>query len=454
MAEKRTRKWKDLDFPLLTLVLVLLAIGLLMVFSASSYYAMYRFGDKYMFVAKQAVFALLGVFLMLVASRIDYHFVGKISPVLAIFGILLLGVVLIPGVGWVSNDARRWFNLGFTTVQPSEFMKIALILVLSFSLSQRHNKLKSLWSGLVPYLVMVGIIDAELYFEPHMSAIVIITLISLIILIAAGAKFWHFLLVSVPAVAIGAVLMVMEGYRMDRIMTFLGQNNDPTGDAYQINNSLIAIGSGSLFGRGLGQSLQKNLYIPEPQSDFIFAVLAEELGFIGAVTVLLLFVLLIIRGMRVSMNAPDMLGGLMGVGLTSLFAIEVMLNLAVVTKSIPTTGIPLPFFSSGGTSLLFMMVAMGILLNISRQTVPAFRPGVVPDPERQPPAGQRPLWGTSKQGTSKQGTQKQGAPKQGTREQGASKQGTPKQGMPPKQGMQKQGTPPKQVPGPAGRTRR
>jgi cell division protein FtsW len=391
MAEKKARKLKDLDFSLLTLVLVLMAIGLLMVFSASSYYAMYRFGDKYMFVAKQAVFVVFGVFLMLVVSRVDYHFVGKISPALAMLGIVLLGIVLIPGIGWVSNDARRWFNLGFTTVQPSEFMKIALILVLSFSLSQRHNKLKSLWSGLVPYLVMVGIIDAELYFEPHMSGIVIITLISLILLMAAGARFWHFLVVSVPAAFIVGGLMLMEGYRLDRIMTFIGKNNDPTGDAYQITNSLIAIGSGSLFGRGLGQSLQKNLYIPEPQSDFIFAVLAEELGFIGAVTVLLLFVLLIIRGMRVAMNAPDMLGGLMGVGITSLFAIEVMLNIAVVTKSIPTTGIPLPFFSSGGTSLLFMSVAMGILLNISRQTIPVFRAGAVPDPERRSPAGRPPV---------------------------------------------------------------
>lgn len=390
MVVKRTRKWKDLDFSLLTLILILLALGLLMVFSASSYYAMYRFGDKYLFVAKQAVFAIVGVILMLVVSRIDYHFIGKISPALAMLGILLLALVLIPGIGWVSNEARRWFNLGFTTVQPSEFMKIALILVLSFSLSQRHNKLKSLWSGLVPYLVMVGIIDAELYFEPHMSGIVIITLISLVILIAAGAKFWHFLLVSVPAVAVGFLLMMMEGYRMDRILTFLGKNNDPTGDAFQINNSLIAIGSGSLFGRGLGQSLQKNLYLPEPQSDFIFAIMAEELGFIGAVTVLLLFVLLIFRGMRIAMNAPDMLGGLMGVGITSLFAIEVMLNIAVVTKSVPTTGIPLPFFSSGGTSLLFMMVAMGILLNISRQTVPVFRAASVVRAEKRLPSNQPP----------------------------------------------------------------
>ena len=372
MESGKSRRLKDFDFSLLTLVLLLLAIGLLMVFSASAYYAMYRFGNKYEFLFKQALFCVVGVLIMWITSRIDYHFLGKISPVLAVFGMILLGLVLIPGVGYEINGARRWFNLGFTTVQPSEFMKLALILVLSFSLSQRQEKLRSLRTGLIPYLVMVAIIDAELYFQHHMSAIVIVTLISVIILFAAGAKIWHFLLVGIPAGGLLGLLMFMEGYRVDRIMTFFGKNEDLTGDAYQITNSLVAIGSGGLFGKGLGRSLQKNLFIPEPQSDFIYAILAEELGFVGAVSVLLLFVLLLVRGMRIAMNAPDMLGGLMGVGITSLVAIQTLLNVAVVTKTIPTTGIPLPFFSAGGTSLLFLMVAMGILLNISRQTVPLF----------------------------------------------------------------------------------
>ena len=380
--QKMSRKGKDLDFFLLTLILTLTAIGLLMVFSASSYYAMFRFGDKFEFVFKQSIFAVAGIFGMLVTSRIDYHFIGKVSPILAILGIILLGLVLIPGIGYEINGARRWFNLGFTTVQPSEFMKLALILALSFSLSQRHNKLKSFVSGLIPYLIMVGIIDAELYLEHHMSAIVIVTMLSLVLLICAGAKFTHFLAVSLPAGVLLGFLMTLEGYRMDRLLTFFGKTADPTGDAYQITNSLVAIGSGGLFGRGLGRSLQKNLYIPEPQSDFIFSILAEELGFIGSVTVIVLFVLLIIRGMRIAMNAPDSLGGLMGVGITSLFAIQFLLNIAVVSKTIPTTGIPLPFFSSGGTSLVFMMVAMGILLNISRQTVPMFRASTVASPGR------------------------------------------------------------------------
>jgi cell division protein FtsW len=402
--QRRRQRLKDFDFSLLTLVLLLMAIGLLMVFSASSYYAMYRFGNKFEFLLKQSVFSVGGVFVMWLTSRVDYHVLGKISPVLAMLGIVLLGLVCIPGIGYEINGARRWFNLGFTTVQPSEFMKLALILVLSFSLSHRQDKLRSLRTGLIPYLIMVGIIDAALYFQHHMSAIVIVTMLAVIILFAAGAKIWHFLLVGIPAGGLLGMLMFMEGYRVDRIMTFFGKSTDPTDDAYQITNSLVAIGSGGLFGKGLGRSLQKNLFIPEPQSDFIYAIFAEELGFVGAVSLLVLFILLIFRGMRIAMNAPDMLGGLMGVGITSLVAIQMLLNVAVVTKTIPTTGIPLPFFSAGGTSLIFLMMAMGILLNISRQTVPLFhvRQQTV---ERQKGGGRKPAE-PPRRGTPKERTRR------------------------------------------------
>lgn len=370
MAENRkANNWKDMDYTFFFLVLMLLAVGLLMVFSASSYYGMFRFGNTYEFVLKQALFSVAGIIFMLIFSRIDYHIIGKVSPILAMVGIFLLILVLIPGIGYEINGARRWINLGFTTVQPSEFMKLALILVLSFSLSQRHEKLRSLKTGLIPYLIMVGVIDVSLYFQNHMSAVVIITLLAVVILFAAGAKIHHFLLVGVPASGILAVLIMMEPYRVERVMTFFGNNPDPTGDAYQITNSLVAIGSGGLFGRGFGRGMQKNLFIPEPQSDFIFAVLAEELGFLGSTTVLVLFLFLIYKGMRIAMNSPDMLGSLMGIGISSLVGIQLLLNVAVVTKLIPTTGIPLPFFSAGGTSLLFLMVGMGIMLNISRQTV-------------------------------------------------------------------------------------
>lgn len=405
---RKKRRWKDLDFPLLTLILLLMAIGLLMVFSASSYYAMFRFGDKFEFFLKQAVLSVAGVVVMVFISRIDYHVIGKISPILALVGLALIWLVALTPLGYTINGAKRWINLGFTTVQPSEFMKIAIILALSFSLSQRQEVLKSLKNGLFPYLVLVGLIDAGLFFQKHYSALGITTLLAIVILFVAGAKIWHFIVVGVPAGALLGVLLFTESYRVDRMMTFLGKTGDVSDDAYQITNSLIAIGSGGLFGKGLGRSLQKNLFIPEPQSDFIFPILAEELGFIGAVTLLLLFVLLFVRGMRVAMNAPDMMGTLMAVGITSLVAIQTLLNLGVVTQLLPTTGIPLPFFSAGGTSLLFLMVAMGVLLNISRQTVPIFRAGTLSPAEAegsvrsgekpQPAAGR-----TNKQGTVRAG---------------------------------------------------
>ena len=416
---RKKRRWKDLDFPLLTLILLLMAIGLLMVFSASSYYAMFRFGDKFEFFLKQAVLSVAGVVVMVFISRIDYHVIGKISPILALVGLALIWLVALTPLGYTINGAKRWINLGFTTVQPSEFMKIAIILALSFSLSQRQEVLKSLKNGLFPYLVLVGLIDAGLFFQKHYSALGITTLLAIVILFVAGAKIWHFIVVGVPAGALLGVLLFTESYRVDRMMTFLGKTGDVSDDAYQITNSLIAIGSGGLFGKGLGRSLQKNLFIPEPQSDFIFPILAEELGFIGAVTLLLLFVLLFVRGMRVAMNAPDMMGTLMAVGITSLVAIQTLLNLGVVTQLLPTTGIPLPFFSAGGTSLLFLMVAMGVLLNISRQTVPIFRAGTLSPAEAEGSvrSGEKPRPAAGP--TNKQGTVRDG-PYRATRQDGGS----------------------------------
>jgi len=250
--------------------------------------------------------------------------------------------------------------------QPSEFTKIAMILFLSLSLSKNSHKLNRFFTGLLPYLIIVGITDAILYLEPHMSAIILITLVSIVILFCAGARIWHFILLGVPALIGGWFLIISDEYRVQRILSFLDPFKYPQDSGYQIINSLYAIASGSVFGRGLGKSLQKYLYLPEPHNDFIFSVLAEELGFIGALTVIVLFMLFIWRGLKISMNAPDMLGSLIAAGITSLVALEVIINIAVVTSTIPATGMPLPFFSYGGTSMVFLLTSIGILLNISR----------------------------------------------------------------------------------------
>jgi len=357
---------REYDFWLLFTVLLLLALGTIMVFSASSYNALNYMGNKYHYLIRQLLWVSIGIVSMLIFSRLDYRRIALSSPVLLIISTVLLILVRIPGIGSKVNGAWRWFNLGPMSFQPSEFTKIAMILFLSLSLSKNSHKLKRFFTGLLPYLIIVGITDALLYLEPHMSAIILITLVSIVILFCAGARIWHFILLGVPALIGGWFLIISDEYRVQRILSFLDPFKYPQDSGYQIINSLYAIASGSVFGRGLGKSLQKYLYLPEPHNDFIFSVLAEELGFIGALTVIVLFMLFIWRGLKISMNAPDMLGSLIAAGITSLVALEVIINIAVVTSTIPATGMPLPFFSYGGTSMVFLLTSIGILLNISR----------------------------------------------------------------------------------------
>ena len=360
------RRKNEYDYWILFTVLVLLAMGTIMVFSASSYSAQFYQNNKYHYLFRQLLWSALGVISMFIFSKLDYHRIAAASPILIIISTVMLTLVIIPGIGYVSNDARRWFNLGFTTFQPSEFTKIAMILFLSFSLSKNSERLKPLTKGLSPHLLIIALTDALLYFEPHMSAVILITLVSVIILFCAGAKIGHFLAIGIPGIIGGWLLILKMEYRVDRILAFSDPFKYAQDEGFQVVNSLYAIASGNLFGRGLGRSLQKNLYLPEPHNDFIFAILCEELGFIGAMTVILLFMLLIWRGIKAAMNASDMLGSLIAAGITSLVALEAIINIAVVTSTIPTTGMPLPFFSYGGTSTIFLLTSMGILLNVSK----------------------------------------------------------------------------------------
>jgi len=357
---------REYDFWLLFTVLVLLALGTIMIFSASSYNALYYIGNKYHYLIKQLLVAAIGLIAMFIFSNIDYRRIAASSPVLMVISTVLLILVRIPGIGSNINGSWRWFNFGPLSFQPSEFTKIAMILFLSFSLSKNSEKLRYFFTGLLPYLLVVGVTDALLFLEPHMSGIILITAVSVIILFAAGARIRHFLALALPVAVLGWELIMSDTYRQERILSFLDPFKYATGSGFQVVNSLYAIASGSLFGRGLGKSLQKYLYLPEPHNDFIFSILAEELGFVGAATVIILFILFIWRGIRVAMNAPDMLGSLIAAGITSLVAVETIINIAVVTSTVPATGMPLPFFSYGGTSLVFLMTSIGILLNISK----------------------------------------------------------------------------------------
>lgn len=364
---------RDFDFWIFITVLLLLVLGVAMVYSASSYYAGRVFGNKEYFLIRQLIWATVGTIAMLVVSRMDYRRIAQFSPALLLISIVLLVLVRIPGIGSKVNDAYRWFDLGFAYFQPSEMAKLSVILFFPFTLSKKPDRLDKFFKGLLPYLLIIGVIDALLIIEPHYSGTILVTAVAVIILFCAGAKIWHFALLAIPVVPLAIYLVISEPYRLKRVLTFLDPFSDPMDSGYQIINSLYAIGSGGLFGKGIGQSVQKNLYIPEPHTDFIFSIAAEELGFIGGVTILLLFLVLIWRGIRIAMHAPDTLGSLLAVGITSLIAVQVIVNIGVVTSSLPVTGMPLPFFTSGGSSLAFLLVGMGILLNISRSVNSQYR---------------------------------------------------------------------------------
>ncbi len=352
------------DFGFFIIVMILLSFGLIMVFSASSASAFYRFNDSYFFVKRQLIWAVLGIFAMFFMASFDYKRFKKLSVLILIVSIVLLLAVLI--IGNEINGAKRWLGFGGMTIQPSEVAKLAIIIFFSARLADNKGKLKHFFTGLMPYLIVLGIVLVLVILEPHLSGTVVIFAVGVLLLFVAGARILHFVLLAIPVLAALVIAIILEPYRMDRILAFIDPWKYKLGEGYQIIQSLYAIGSGGLFGLGLGQSRQKFLYIPEPHNDFIFSIICEELGFIGAITVLILFLILIWRGIKIALNAPDAFGSLLATGFTSLIAVQVLINVAVVTASMPVTGMPLPFFSAGGSSLLFIMAGMGIVLNISR----------------------------------------------------------------------------------------
>ena len=362
-------KDKKFDFRLFFVVIILLCIGLIMVSSASSYYALTEFNDSNHFLAKQLFFAVLGIVIMLVISTIDYKIYEKHWKLIYFIGIALMLTVLIPGIGHESNGARRWINLGFTTLQPSEVMKIALAIALSAYIVKNYKSMGNILGYFVPGIMLIVVVGI-MFLQNHLSGTVTMIFIAGMIFLASGIKLK--LKIIIPATIIvaiaGTAFIMAEDFRVARITSFLHPEEDLTGDGWQAAQSLYAIGSGGLFGRGLGQSRQKYLWLPEAQNDFIFSVMSEEIGFVGSTVVIVLFAFFIIRGMRISMKSADLFGMLLATGITAMFAFQILVNIAVVTSSMPVTGMPLPFFSYGGTSLVINLGAVGILLNISRHT--------------------------------------------------------------------------------------
>lgn len=331
-------------------------------------------GNSYYYVIRQAGFALVGIFLMFVISKIDYRIYKNFYKIAYVASIIALVSVVIPGIGVEVKGATRWINLGFGSFQPSEIAKVGLIVFYAGYLTEHKNELGFFWKGCFKsFCFLIPPIAILFFLQDHLSASVVIIAIISIMMIMAGTKLKHFLTLGVTggsaAVAGMLILATMKdkgSFRLARLTTFLNPWSDPTGDGWQVIQGLYAIGSGGLFGVGLGQSKQKYLYIPEPHNDFIFAIIAEELGFIGCFVVISLFAVFIWRGIIIAMKAPDSFGSLLAVGITSLVGIQAIINIAVVTSSMPATGMSLPFFSYGGTALLILLCSMGILLNISR----------------------------------------------------------------------------------------
>lgn len=361
------KKRKSVDTVLVSAVLALLALGIVMVYSASSVSAEVHFGDAYYFLKRQLIWTVLGMGAMLCVMRIDYHVWRPLAKIILAMTVILLVLVLVPGLGKSVNGAQRWLGVGGFYLQPSELAKLGMAIFAASYLAGNTDCIKSFWRGLVPMLAVLGGIFALILAEPDLGTALAIGAVVFMLLFTAGAKIAHLAsLASVGLVGVVAAIW-LEPYRMKRIFAFLDPWADPLGSGYHIIQSLYAIGSGGLFGVGLGRSREKFLYLPEPHTDFIFAVLGEELGLIGTLTVLVLFFLLIWRGMRSAMHAPDTFGSLLAVGLTGMIGVQAMMNIAVVTASMPITGIPLPFLSFGGSALIFTMIGIGILLNISSQ---------------------------------------------------------------------------------------
>ena len=365
--KKSTGTVGKLDITFLSFVLILLTVGLVMLYSSSYAFSYNHYGNSYKFISRQAMFAAVGVVVMLIVSRIDYHIWRKFAWILYAVSTALLALLLILPPMVEGKDVKRWFVVGPINFQPSEIAKFAVILLFSSLIAANYKQMKSL-KFIAFLVVLLGLQCGLVVMEPHLSATVLIFAIGIVLLIVGGLPKRYILGGVGAGVGLGVLAVVtgVIGYGSDRIKYWLDPWADAMGKGFQTIQSLLAIGSGGILGRGIGQSRQKYLWLPEPHNDFIFAIVCEELGLIGALVIILLFCLLVWRGFTIAMRAKDKFGSLLAIGLTFQVGLQAMLNIWVVTNTIPNTGISLPFFSYGGTSLLILLAEMGIVLSVSR----------------------------------------------------------------------------------------
>jgi len=349
------------------LVLALVVFGCIMVYSASSYSAEYKYKNEYFFLFKQLFGVVLGIFGMLFCAFIDYHSLKKFRYVILAVSVVLLVLVFVPGFGVQSYGANRWVNLFGISVQPSEIAKFALVLFLAYYLSENHDKIKT-FKGLILPLAVAGLLCVLVIIEPSMSVTMCLAFVTFFMLLIGGMSKKHTIIFSSMAGAMVPVLILAEPYRLKRLFAFLNPWASPQGEGFQLIQSLYGLGNGGWFGVGLFQSRQKHLFLPFAESDFIFSIIGEELGFIGCLCLLLVYFALIYNLFKIGLNAKDRFGCLLACGVGIVIAVQMLLNVAVVTGSIPPTGLPLPFISSGGTSVAVFMAAVGVAISVSRHS--------------------------------------------------------------------------------------
>jgi len=358
------KKLDEYDLVIMLMAIALTCFGVVMVYSASSVMAAKRFHDGFFFLKRQGLFALLGFGIMLLVMRIDYHTWKRMAVPGLLLCLVLLCLVLIPGIGGRAGGSSRWIKLPGFNLQPSEMAKLALIMYMAYSLEKKQDKVKSLTAGFIPYMIVLMFLIGFLVLQPDLGGALTLAFVAMVMLFAAGTRLvyiFSMLLLAMPFL----MYKLSRGYHRGRMEAFLDPWSDPEGKGFQIIQSWLALGTGGVFGQGLGEGKQKLFYLPEAHTDFILSVVGEELGFLGVVVIIGMFFLLVQRAMRIAVAAPDTFGRFLALGIAVLFGIEATVNMGVVTGLLPTKGLALPFISYGGSSLLISLFAVGILLNIS-----------------------------------------------------------------------------------------
>ncbi len=357
---------KKVDIFLFSAVILLIVFGIIMIYSASSIWAEYKFNDSFYYIKRQLIFAVIGVFLMIFISKIDYNLYYKKANKILLICFILLVLVAIPGIGSIRNGSRSWFGIGSFGIQPSEAAKLGMIIFTSKYLANSNKFIKSYKQGVFPILFILFIFFGLIMLQPDLGTGVILVVSIISLLFIAGVNMKFFIGGGIIGILGIVILILIAPYRMDRITSFINPWNDPLGTGFQIIQSLYAIGPGGLLGMGFQNSIQKHFYLPEPQTDFIFSIISEEFGIMGVIIVVGLFSIAIYRGLRIALKAKDHFSKYLAFGMMFQLAFQTLMNLMVVIGMIPVTGVTLPFLSYGGSSLLITMCSIGIILNISR----------------------------------------------------------------------------------------